>query len=131
MKPPVQFNSFPENQNLCVYRTLEIYLLKSETWRNGKTLLLLSYIKPHKPVATSTVSRWLLDMLKQAGIDTKNFKGHSTRAATSSKAREIGIPSKKILKRGQWSNESTFQKYDSKQINTIDSFQQAILADRG
>jgi len=74
-----------------------------------ETQLLLSFVKPHKAVSTSTISRWLVEILGLSGIDTSTFTGHSTRAASTSKAKILGVPTKEILKRGHWSKESTFQ----------------------
>ena len=47
--------------------------------------LLIGHIKPHR--AISTVSTWTLTILQESGIDTKKFKGHSTRGASTSAAR--------------------------------------------
>ena len=40
--------------------------------------------------------------LNLPGIDTKTFTGHSTRPASSSKAKAVGAPTRKTLKRGFW-----------------------------
>ena len=48
-----------------------------------------------------------------AGIDTNQFKGHSTRAASTSKAAEKGVSISYILKQAHWSQES-FQKFYNK-----------------
>ena len=55
-----------------------------------------------------------------SGIDTKTFTGHSTRTASGSKAKEAGVPTGEMLKRGFWSKESTFEKFYHKGINTED-----------
>ena len=60
-------------------------------------------------VSTSTISRWLKEMLRMAGIN--NFTAHSTRAASTSAAK-----SKDILKAGNWSRESTFNRFYNKTI---------------
>jgi len=80
-----------------------------------ETQLLLSFVKPHKAVSTSTISRWLVEILGLSGIDTSTFTGHSTRAASTSKAKILGVPTKEILKRGHWSKESTFRGHWSKE----------------
>ena len=43
----------------------------------------LSHVKPHGPVRKDTISRWCKSVLSSVGIDTSKFKGHSTRAASS------------------------------------------------
>ena len=43
----------------------------------------LSYYRPHRPTASTTVSRWLKYVLKSVGIYVSIYKGHSTRSATA------------------------------------------------
>ena len=64
---------------------------------NGHPLF-LAVRKPHGGVPSSTVYRWLRNILGCAGIDTENFKSHSTRAAATSKARTMGVSLRDILK---------------------------------
>ena len=65
---------------------------------------------------SSTISGWLKNSLKRAGIDISTFKAHSTRSASTSKADLSGAPIEEILKRGCWSNKSTWQKFYNKNI---------------
>ena len=44
------------------------------------------------------------------------FTSHSVRAASTSKAKTLGISLSQILKKGQWSKESTWQKFYNKEI---------------
>ena len=55
------FVSTQKDQELCVVSAFNEYLKHTETCRtNGdKFQLLLSYIKPHAEVHSSTVSRWI------------------------------------------------------------------------
>ena len=61
--------------------------------------LLITVGKPHKPATRNTVARLVKQELTVAGIDTSIYKAHSCRSASSSKAKEIGIPYTEILKR--------------------------------
>ena len=72
---------------------LDEYMKRTKTWRtNGnKFQLLLSYIKPHVEVHSSTVSRCIKEIFKETGVDVDVFKGHSIRSAFSSKACQSGI----------------------------------------
>ena len=81
---------------------LNEYLKRTETWRtNGhKFQLLLSYIKPHVEVHSSTVSTWIKEILKETGVDVDVFKGHSTRSPSASKACLSGMSVDDILSRG-------------------------------
>lgn len=53
--------------------------------------LLWSFVKPHHPVTTSSVLRWLKTIMTEAGINTNQFKAHSTRSASVSKAYFAGV----------------------------------------
>ena len=67
-------------------------------------------------MSSSTVSKWIKEALKLAGTDVSIFKGHSTRAASSSKAIKVGLCLSDILARGSWSSSSTWQRFYNKQI---------------
>ena len=41
--------------------------------------LVTLYGKPHRPVGSDTLSRWIKDDLKLSGIDTNVFAAHSYR----------------------------------------------------
>ena len=61
-------------------------------------------------------------VLKIAEIDTSLYKAHSCRSGSTSKAKVLGISFKDILKRGQWSGASTWQRHYNKEIvNTRES----------
>ena len=91
---------------------IDVYEERTKPWRkNDEGQLLLSYIEPHQCITTQSVSRWIVEVLTLAGIDTSTFTAHSTRSASTSKAKSQGISTKDILKRGHWSNRSTFQKF--------------------
>ena len=82
--PIVKYFEYNADKDLCVVSTLQVYLDKSQKWRNtNQTQLLLSHINPHKEVTSCTISRWIKDVIKLAGINTDIFKGHSSRSAAS------------------------------------------------
>jgi len=92
---------------------------------------LLSHRKPHNPVAVSTVSRWIKEVLSLAGIDVSYFKGHSTRSASSSKAGIVGASVQEILGEGRWSKENTWQKFYNKPIISKEQmFQTKVVSDK-
>ena len=62
--------------------------------------LLLSYMKPHKEVCSSTISGWIMKVLNLAGIGTSVFKEHSSRTAASSRAELAGTSVSNILSMG-------------------------------
>ena len=71
----------------------------------------LSALAPHEEVKISTVAGWVKAILGSARIDTNLFNAHSTRAASTSKAKVKGLSLEDILKRGNWSNKSKSQKH--------------------
>ena len=126
-RPHIKYCVFPDNKILCVCHHIDLYLERSKSWRNNENQLLLSFVNPHKAVTTSIVSRWIVEVFTFSVIDTQKFKGHSTRSVSTSKDMVSGVSSVEILKRGHWSNNSTFQKFYHKEIEpSSHSFQSSI-----
>ena len=123
------FPSFPDNPRLCPVVTLRAYEKKTEGDRGEETRLLLSIIRPHKPVTSSTVARWLKSLLELAGVDTSIFSAHSTRGASASMASRMGVTTNDILQAANWSSESVFQKYYHK-VTQDTSYGRAVLSGR-
>ena len=68
--------SFPPYASLCVAFYLKGYIDVTSSKRNNsssRNFLFISYIKPHKAVKTSSISRWLKNVLRLSGIDTSQF----------------------------------------------------------
>ena len=66
-KPPPSLNvySFEEDTKLSVVATVEEHLKKTKIWRGkDKSQLLLSFVKPHNPVVSSTISGWIKNVLR-------------------------------------------------------------------
>ena len=59
---------------------------------------IISHGKPHKPVSSDKISRWIKDELLKALVDASVFKAHSCKSASSSKARDAGAFVSEILK---------------------------------
>ena len=103
---PVIFRA--SGEELCPVKSLKHYLdlTKNARGNEGSEKLFLSHLKPNKSVGCDSIRRWLKEALKDAGIDTAMFQGHSIRAATSSKAAVRGMSVKEILGMGSWSKSS-------------------------
>ena len=82
--PTFLYQAYTQDPNLCVAKTLDEYISRIEGWRSrGEcSQLLLSFVNPHKPVVSFTISGWLKNILKKARIDMSTFKAHSTRSAS-------------------------------------------------
>ena len=74
---------FNEDLDLCPCACLEEYERRTSVHRTRHleepNILFLSVIKPFKPVSSSTIARWIKEILALSGIDTDIFKAHSTR----------------------------------------------------
>ena len=65
-------------------------------------------------------------MMKAVGIDTNTFSAHSTRSASTSKAKSTGVPMSEILKAANWSSASTFCHFYNRPVSSV-LFGQAVL----
>jgi len=70
--------------------------------------LFVAIVKPHKPVTSCTIARWLKEVLKLSGIDVSSFTPHSTRSISVSAAADSGMTTSDILKAADWSTEPVF-----------------------
>ena len=114
--PCIKFSCFTPDEEICPIKSLSAYLQRTEKVRHDNTQLLLSYMKPFKPVSRDTISRWMKMVLRYAGINTSMFKPHSTRAASCSKANAKSIPVESIMKAAGWSSENTFRRFYDKPV---------------
>ena len=122
------FPRFTGSKSLCPVETLQEYEKQADPKRQaGDTQLLIAVIRPHKPVTSSTIARWIKSVLTNAGIDTAIFKAHSVRSAATSAASEAGLSTSEILAAADWSTESVFQKFYYKPKGDT-RFGQAVLS---
>jgi len=89
--------------------------------------LLVAIVKPHKPVTSCTIARWLWETLRLAGIDVSIFAGRSTRGASTSAAAGAGITTANIMKATDWSTESVFRRHYHHPSHDV-SFGRAVLS---
>ena len=75
-------------QEICVVSHLEQYIEKTKDLRKDQNLL-VSFVKPHKRITTSTISRWCLTALMNAGVDITVFGSHSTRSVSTAQRRDF------------------------------------------
>ena len=117
---PVFFHAFPEDPKVCPVKIFDDYIQNTNDIRVSQDTpsLLLGIVKPHKPIVSSSVSRWIVNFLAKAGIDTRHFQGHSVRGASSSKAHVKGVPLNVVLKQGNWSSDKVWQMHYHKNIGS-------------
>lgn len=115
--PPKEifFGAYEEDKDLCVVQCMESYELVTQQFRPANSgsadRLLLSHVKPHRPVTAERIAHWLKEVMSKAGVDTSVFKAHSVRGASTSAAKDRGMPMQDILATADWSKESTFRRF--------------------
>lgn len=125
MSPDVKIYSF-HRKEICPVYTLKHYIIKTKHFRKSNKLF-VSY-KTFKNVTTSTIARWLRDVLTLAGIDVSKFKAHSYRSASTSAASRAGLSLAGILKTANWSSAGTFQKFYHKEIKKSANYTESVFS---
>ena len=75
------------------------------------------------------MSRWIRNVFREAGIDTEDFKGPSTRSVSSSKARLRVLSVTDILESCSWCNASNFQRIYNRQVDSFaEKYKNKILS---
>eukprot|EP00794_Sanderia_malayensis_P010385 gene10385-11466_t len=113
---PLELKKYPLDINLCPVALTRRYLELTGTLRGLYIQLFIGLKPPHKPVTSSTLSRWCRRILKLAIVD-KNFKSHSTRSAATSAALAAGVSLKEINRAAGWTNSDTFARFYQRPIS--------------
>ena len=124
--PSVVLQAYPADSSLCVSTYLKEYLRRTKPLRGSESKLFISFTKPYKQVSRETISRWIRLVMELAGVDTKVFKPHSTRAAATSKAKAASVPLHEILRTAGWSSSRCFDQFYNKPVETS-TFASAVL----
>lgn len=125
--PSVFLKAYPMDKTLCVFEHLREYLKRTQSLRGAETKLFISFVKPHKRVARETISRWIRTTMEMAGIDITSFKPHSTRMATTSKAKAASVPVQEILRTAGWSSSRSFDRFYDKPVMAESTFASVVL----
>ena len=127
---PLLVLPFFENADICVAQALIDYVERTKVMRKKEVKLFISFKKPHKPVGSQTLSRWIKHVLDGSGIDTAQFSAYSTRHASTSTAKSMGVSIDLIRSTAGWTKDSsTFTKfYDLKIIDDKETFAKAVIS---
>lgn len=106
-QPLLKLPYFNERPEICPAQTLLCYKSKTDSLRICDDYLFISYRKPHAKVTSQRLSHWIKDMLHKSGVDTNVFSSHSTRHASTSKAKAAGINLDTIRRTAGWSTSSS------------------------
>ena len=96
-------------------RVLIYRILAVEKGLEKPVQLFLSH-QTGQPVARSTISRWIKEVMSLAGVDTSRFLPGSTRSASVSAAARRGASIAQLLGAGDWTNLGTFQHYYNRTV---------------
>jgi len=119
-----RFNDQPE---LCIVSTLEEYILKTSSLRKNNEKLLISFKKPHQPVTTQTIARWIKHVLQLSGVDITRFSAHSARHVATSTAFKQSVDLERIRKIAGWTSSSVFAKFYNRKIDDRKEFMASIM----
>ncbi|KAG1450436.1 hypothetical protein G6F56_008351 [Rhizopus delemar] len=107
-----------DDEEMCTARTLFTFIPNTAILRKDLPedhTLFLTYIDSPKnstSVKPKTIANWVKTAMTEAGIDTKEYQAHSIRAASSTKAVELGHSIQEVKKHANWSlNSNTFEQY--------------------
>ena len=115
------------DQEIFVVSHLEQYIEKTKNLLKDQNLL-ISFVKPHKRITTSTISRWCVTVLKNACMEITVFGSHSTRSASTAHCKMKGLSMKEINKAATWSSSKTLPKRCNKPIvDESESFSRTAL----
>ena len=104
-------------KRLCVVRTLKEYMKRTEVLRKEEKQLLISFCPPHKAISRDTFSRWIIQTLAKAGVNTDKYKSHSVRGASTSAAKRLGLSVNLIMRHAGWRNSESFAKFYDKSLD--------------
>ena len=122
---PLEFRRYT-NESLCVIMYIKQYLLETKEIIHSDGGFFISFKPPHKAVISTTIARWVVSVLKEAGVNVSACSAYSTRSAASSKASDKGLNLAEISKAAGWSNAKTFAMFYKKTIS--ENFGEAILS---
>ncbi|KAK6192565.1 hypothetical protein SNE40_004013 [Patella caerulea] len=118
--------SDPKDLLLCPCRALDAYIDRTQNLRSNESQLFITYQEGyHKPAAKSSLSRWIVSLLKYVyktrGRDLPVVRAHDTRKMSTSWALFNGAPLEDILKAAHWASDNTFTTFYLKDVPTSEA----------
>nr|CAH7752372.1 unnamed protein product [Callosobruchus chinensis] len=128
-QPTINLPFFVDEPQVCVASTLVRYLNVTKGLRDSSDWLFITFKKPHRKASTSTISRWIKDILERSGLDMSIFKPQSTRHASTSSAARAGVSFETIRLAAGWSHNSrTFANFYNRPLVDNNQFATVILS---
>ena len=108
--PPIKIEPFYEDPQLCPVFHLRILEKKLSGLRQATvSSFWLSARAPHHPITARTMSRWLAEVIREAG--TSMGVAREVRSVGATVAVQANLDIKQILKAGNWQRLSTLQRH--------------------
>ena len=104
---PLALHRYTEDPRLCPVHYVKAYLKYTKDLRSSDRLF-VTLRTPHGAAATSTLSRWLEEVIAMSG---NSGSGGSTRAVASSQAISRGASLQSVLAAGDWARAETFRRF--------------------
>ena len=113
-------DAFQVEPHVCPVRAIQAYVALTQERRSELTpdeLWLSTRRSSHEgdmyyaTVGSQRISKIMLKVMQEAGIDTSIYKGGSSRAASSTAALEAGAAVDAVMKRGNWSSMAVFNRF--------------------
>ena len=106
-------DAFLEDPRLDPVHYVKAYIRRTERIRTNDGLFILLR-KPHTKASTSTIARWISQVIEQSG---QEGTGGSVRSASTSLALNRGASLETVMTAGDWSRVSTFKKFYYKPVS--------------
>ena len=110
---------YEENVNLCPLSAVHSLINRTAQWRitstTKKALFLISR-DPHNPAAVDTIANWIKELMQRSSI-TSSAK--DVRSISASLAQNAGADITSVLALGNWTSNSTFQRFYQRGIKLM------------
>lgn len=118
-QPTLILPYYNERPSICPARVLEQYLIVSSVKRPlNCEFLFISLKKPYKGIGSQSLSRWIKTTLGESGINISIFSAHSTRHASTSAAKRLGVSIDLIKKTAGWTaNSESFARFYNREVS--------------
>nr|CAI5854759.1 unnamed protein product [Callosobruchus analis] len=127
VQPCLQLPYYKNDARLCPVLNLKCYITMTQSLRDGEDFVFIRHQRPYRRVSKNSISRWIKDTLRKAGINTEIFKPHSTRHAATSAALKKGVQVETILKAAGWTQANTFARFYHRRVVDQLAFATALL----
>nr|CAI5857874.1 unnamed protein product [Callosobruchus analis] len=127
VQPCLQLPYYKNDARLCPVLNLKCYITMTQSLRDGEDFVFISHQRPYRRVTKNSISRWIKDTLRKAGINTEIFKPHSTRHAATSAALKKGVQVETILKAAGWTQANMFARFYHRRVVDQSAFATALL----